>query len=82
MAQTWNNLALWEAFLGRHRVGSIIKLGTWEGGMSLYLAHQCKHRGGQFVTVDWDLYRVIPRVEIEAAGGRLLALDLHSSGAS
>jgi hypothetical protein len=82
MAQTWNDLALWEAFLSRHRVGSIIELGTWEGGMSLYLAHQCKYRGGQFVSVDWDLSRVIPRVEIEAAGGRLLALDLHSPGAS
>ena len=57
MAQTRNDLALWEAFLRRHRVGSIIELGTWEGGMSLYLAHQCKYRGGQFVTVDWDLSR-------------------------
>src|SRR5688572_15295905 len=52
LAQTWQDLALWEAFLDQHPVASIVELGTWRGGMSLFLGHQMHCRSGVLVTID------------------------------
>ena len=55
---------------------SLIELGTWHGGMALFLALQCRGRGMDFTTFDradlvgdrWPL--------IEALGARRLVLDI------
>jgi cephalosporin hydroxylase len=76
-AQNWNDLALWEAFLGRYPVASVLELGTWKGGMALFLALQCRARGAAFVTVDRDLGQVEPTELLAYLGAEVLALDLH-----
>lgn len=77
VAQTWNDLALWEAFLDRHPVRSILELGTWRGGMALFLALQCRAREAAFATVDRDLGPVEPVELLAHLGVRVVALDLH-----
>lgn len=51
--QYWSDLLLWEYILNdRPDVKALIELGTWEGGMSLYLLAQCIERGLPFLTID------------------------------
>lgn len=52
IAQSWNDLALWEEFLNRYRVASILELGTWTGAMAAYFAFQGLARGISVVSVD------------------------------
>lgn len=78
ISQTWTDLALWESFLSQHHVGSILELGTWRGGMALYLAHQALARGARFITVDRDEGQVACLAQIQEAGGEFRALDLFS----
>lgn len=73
MQQSWQDLVLWEWFLNRVRVKSIVELGTGNAAFSCFLQTQCISRGLQFATVDIhkpdqrQLHRVlgIPRVFIE-----------------
>lgn len=53
MQQYWADLPLWEGFLNSHDdVETIVELGTFEGGMALYLAAQAEARGLDFWTFD------------------------------
>lgn len=52
MQQSWEDLALWEWFLNRVIVKSIIELGSGSGAFSCYLLTQCISRGITFVTID------------------------------
>jgi cephalosporin hydroxylase len=52
MQQTWEDLVLWEWFLNRTQVQTIIELGTGSGAFSCFLITQCVSRGIKFVTVD------------------------------
>ena len=81
ISQTWSDLALWEAFLDGHRLGSILELGTWRGGMALFLAHQGRARDLAVVSVDLHHGGVDRPDLIASAGCRLVAMDLLGPGA-
>lgn len=76
-AQSWNDLALWETFLNRYPVASILELGTWKGGMGVFLALQCRARGAAFATVDRDLGQIQPNDLLAFLGAEASAVDLH-----
>jgi len=80
MAQAWNDLALWEEFLNRNEVRSIIELGTFRGGMSIFLALQAAARGARFVTMDSNLGQVENLLFLEALGSEVIGLDLIGDG--
>jgi cephalosporin hydroxylase len=52
MQQTWEDLVLWEWFLNRTQVRTIIELGTGSGAFSCFLINQCVSRGIGFHTLD------------------------------
>jgi len=53
VAQFWCDFILWEAILNENpQTKSIVELGTWQGGFSLYLAAQAEARGLDFTTLD------------------------------
>lgn len=53
LTQSWMDLRLWEWLLNSHSdIRHIIEIGTWEGGMSHFLAAQALHRGMKFTTFD------------------------------
>ena len=52
VAQSWNDLALWEAFLDNHSIASLIELGTWQGGMAMFLSVQGRARGFTVHSID------------------------------
>lgn len=53
MAQTWEDLLLYESLLNaRPEIKVVVELGTGEGGLALYLATQCGRRGLAFYTCD------------------------------
>ncbi|MBC8066389.1 MAG: hypothetical protein H7Y17_16275 [Chlorobia bacterium] len=72
-AQTWHDLAIWEEFFNRHRFETLIELGTWKGGMAVFLAIQCKARGIRFETIDHDAAQVEPRDLIDSLGAAVLS---------
>lgn len=78
ISQTWQDLALWEAFLNVHRPASILELGTWRGGMAHFLSLQMKFRGGVFHTVDCTDGFLDCRAQIEDAGGVFHQIDIFS----
>ena len=51
-AQYWVEFILWEALLNERPYRSIVELGTWEGGFSLYLNAQAEARNMGFRTYD------------------------------
>lgn len=52
-AQVIQDYFLWEAILNERKdLESIVELGTWKGGFSLYLACQARERGLSFRTYD------------------------------
>jgi cephalosporin hydroxylase len=67
MQQTWEDLVLWEWFLNRVQVRSILELGTGSAAFSCYLLTQCISRGLSFATIDvyepeqHSLHRVFAR---------------------
>jgi cephalosporin hydroxylase len=78
LAQTWQDLALWEAFLERYPCASILELGTWRGGMALFLALQARWRGAEFATLDLHQGGLVGRERLEETGARVLEADLFS----
>jgi hypothetical protein len=53
MAQTWADLYLWEVVLNENpEVVAVVELGSWKGGLSLYLEAQCDGRGLEFRCYD------------------------------
>lgn len=75
-AQTWNDLAIWEEFLNRHPIASLVELGTWKGGMAAFLAAQCLARGARFTTIDHALGQMENREMVERLGGTCLGMDV------
>jgi cephalosporin hydroxylase len=56
MLQSWEDVALWEFVLNRHRTElcGIVELGTYHGGFSRLLYAQAVARGMTFATIDRD----------------------------
>ena len=55
MAQTWDDLILWEAILNtasEYGLAGIMEIGTWKGGLSGWLWAQAQIRDLKFVTYD------------------------------
>jgi cephalosporin hydroxylase len=52
LTQEWRDLYIWEIFFQSCPFKTFIELGTGHGGMSLFLALQCKQRGIVFHTFD------------------------------
>lgn len=52
MQQTWEDLVLWEWFLNRVQVKSVLELGTGSAAFSCFLLTQCVSRGLSFATID------------------------------
>lgn len=52
MDQHWMDLFLWERFFNEHTIRTLVELGTGHGGMSTFLALQCRQRGIRFLTYD------------------------------
>jgi hypothetical protein len=51
--QAWQDFMLWERFLNEAKPKTIIEIGTFEGGFSLYLYFQAYSRNALFYTVDF-----------------------------
>ena len=56
LVQAWQDLMLWEAFIDRVNPGLILELGTFTGGMSVFLALHCKAYSAKFLTFDFVDY--------------------------
>jgi len=69
IAQFWRDLLLWEIFLNKYAVQSVVELGTYRGGMSLYLLMQCIQRNMSFFTFDRE-----DAVALRSTLGRKLGL--------
>lgn len=54
--QAWQDFMLWERFLNLAQATSIMELGTFVGGFSLFLQHQAFGRGMTFYTVDKEVF--------------------------
>lgn len=54
--QAWQDFMLWERFLNEAHGTSLMELGTFLGGFTLYLQHQAYSRGMTFYTVDWQVF--------------------------
>lgn len=52
--QAWEDLMLWENFLNLADPHTLIEIGTFLGGLSLFLHFQAYSRDCTFVTVDWQ----------------------------
>jgi cephalosporin hydroxylase len=52
VCQYWAEFVLWEALLNEREYDTVVELGTFSGGFSLYLASQAEHRGIGFRTYD------------------------------
>lgn len=77
MSQTWNDLALWEEFLNRSRPGSVVELGTFKGGMAVFLSLQGMARGFSVTTIDNGAHGA-PAELLEKLGTTVLSCDLLS----
>jgi len=54
MSQYWADLPIWENFLNDHLdIHSLIELGTFRAGMSVFLKMQCIAREMRFWSFDW-----------------------------
>lgn len=54
MRQYWADLPLWENFLNAHSdIQTLVEMGTFKAGMSVFLKVQCASRGIRFWTFDW-----------------------------
>src|SRR3990170_7947645 len=54
MIQAWQDIMLWERFLHQYPPQFILELGTFNGGLSTYLAVQSWSLQAGFVSVDWQ----------------------------
>lgn len=52
MDQEWIDINIWEHFFAQNPVKTFVELGTGNGGLSIYFALQCYHRGIKFHTFD------------------------------
>ena len=55
MRQYWADLALWELFLNAHpEIRTVVELGAFHGGFTLFMAAETMARGQGFYTLDRD----------------------------
>jgi len=81
IAQAWNDLPLWEEFLNRHAVRSIVELGTFRGGMAIFLALQAGARQVRFVTMDANLDQIENPQFLGALGATVVRANLLEDSA-
>lgn len=73
VAQYWADIALWEHFLNEHPdIQSIVELGAYKCGMSVYLLGNALTRGQHFWTFDKDMPD-----ELHGPLAKRLQLDRH-----
>jgi len=77
MSQTWQDLALWEEFFNRAKVKSVVELGTFKGGMAMFLTLQGIARDFLVVTIDHANHGA-PKEQLEKLGTQVLSMDLLS----
>ena len=86
MAQYWCDIYLWEAILNTNpQIDTIVELGTWQGGFSLFLKMQAEVRHMNFLTYDSinfhsPAHKLIPFVKRDIFAdqkeiGRLISLS-------
>jgi cephalosporin hydroxylase len=68
MRQYWADLPLWELFLNEHSVSAVVELGTFHGGMTLFLKTQALVRSQRFYTFDKDFPVVLTTGFARATG--------------
>jgi cephalosporin hydroxylase len=51
--QSWQDFMLWEMFFNKTKPTCMVELGTFWGGLTLFLQHQCYSRGMTFYTIDF-----------------------------
>lgn len=56
LVQAWQDLMLWERFLHQYPPKFILEIGTFDGGLAVYLAIQARSLGAKFITVDFMDY--------------------------
>jgi len=71
--QYWADLAIWEKFLAAHphEFKGLIELGTYRGGMSIFLLLQCVQWGMSFYTFDKQ------RFPLETPVAQMIDLEAH-----
>jgi cephalosporin hydroxylase len=81
--QAWPDLVVWEKLFARHRLGMVIELGTYRGGMSLFLLGHCLQRETTFWTIGND-HKVNDSPLAKALGLAACCLDtdVFASGAN
>ena len=77
ISQTWQDLALWEEFFNQTEVKSVVELGTFRGGMTMFFALQSKVRGFNVTSID-HVDQGAPIDQLKNLGVTLLTLDLLS----
>ncbi len=77
VSQMWNDLALWEEFFNRANVKSVIELGTFRGGMTMFFTLQGIARGFTITSID-DQNHGAPTEQLHKLGTKLLTMDLLS----
>jgi cephalosporin hydroxylase len=77
MSQSWNDLALWEEFFNRANVKSVLELGTFRGGMTLFFTLQGIARGFSIASID-NQNRGVPVEQLNQLGASLITMDLLS----
>ena len=82
MRQIWGDVPIWEIFLNRHPVKSLVELGTGEGGFSLFLQAQAIARGAGFFTFDrnWPAALVNPLGRVLNLGANFYWGDYFEEG--
>lgn len=78
IGQAYKDLLLWEEFLNRATPKSLIELGSWQGGMSMFLAIQCHCRSMDYVGIDVKQADERAANTVQALGGRLVRGDLFT----
>lgn len=75
--QGWGDLELWEHFLSRYPVRSLVELGTGQGGMAIFFAVQALARGAAYTTFDRErLYGAPVERVLEQLGAHQVLIEL------
>jgi cephalosporin hydroxylase len=77
LSQSWNDLALWEEFFNRANISSVIELGTFRGGMTMFFALQGNARGFSVTSIDNHNHGA-PVEQLTQLGATLITMDLLS----
>lgn len=78
VSQMWNDLALWEEFFNRANVNSVLELGTFRGGMTMFFTLQGIARDFTVTSID-NRNHGAPVEQLSNLGTTLLTMDILSN---